>query len=54
VAWSAAERLDHGEAKVTEAEEEKGRRRWRSSGDAGLGLGFRWVGAALCRAVEPH
>jgi hypothetical protein len=54
VAWSAAERPDHGEAEVTGAEEEKGRRRWRSSGDAGLGLGFRWVGAALCRAAEPH
>jgi hypothetical protein len=41
VAWSAAERPDHGKAEVTGAEEEKGRRRWRSSGDAGLGLGFR-------------
>jgi hypothetical protein len=54
VAWSAAEWPNHSEAEATGAEEEKGRRRWRSSGDAGLGLGFRWVGAAFCRAAEPH
>jgi hypothetical protein len=32
VAWGAAEQPDHGEAEVTGAEEERGRRCWRSSG----------------------
>jgi hypothetical protein len=45
-----AEHPDHGEAEVTGAGKE-GRRRWRSSGDAGLGLGFRGVWAATCRAA---
>jgi hypothetical protein len=32
VAWGAAEWPDHGEAEVIGAEEERGRRCWRSSG----------------------
>jgi hypothetical protein len=45
-----AECPDHGEAEVTGAGKER-RRRWRSSGDAGLGLGYRGVWAATCRAA---
>jgi hypothetical protein len=32
VAWGTVEWPDHGEAEVTGAEEERGRRCWRSSG----------------------
>jgi hypothetical protein len=39
VAWDVAERPDHGESKVTGAEEERGRRRWGFRGALRLGLG---------------
>jgi hypothetical protein len=51
VVRSAAEQPIDGEAEAPARRREEG---GGGASDAGLGLGFRWVGAALCRVAEPH